>query len=53
MDTPPAFALNPADYGLPTRDELVKLRIWDIHYHGFLGPDPLKQHAQTERKFEA
>jgi predicted TIM-barrel fold metal-dependent hydrolase len=29
------FALNPADYGLPTRDELVKLRIWDMHYHGF------------------
>ncbi|MBI3863067.1 MAG: amidohydrolase family protein [Planctomycetia bacterium] len=41
------FTLNPADYGLPTRDELVKLRIWDIHYHGFLGPDPLKQHAET------
>ena len=29
------FALNPAAYGLPTRDELVKLRIWDMHYHGF------------------
>jgi predicted TIM-barrel fold metal-dependent hydrolase len=29
------FALDPAAYGLPTRDELVKLRIWDIHYHGF------------------
>ena len=29
------FALNPAAYGLPTRDDLVKLRIWDIHYHGF------------------
>jgi predicted TIM-barrel fold metal-dependent hydrolase len=28
------FALNPAAYGLPTRDELVKLRIWDAHYHG-------------------
>jgi predicted TIM-barrel fold metal-dependent hydrolase len=41
------FALNPADYGLPTRDDLVKLRIWDIHYHGFLGSDPLRQHAET------
>lgn len=30
------FALDPAAYGLPTRDDLVKLRIWDIHYHGFL-----------------
>jgi predicted TIM-barrel fold metal-dependent hydrolase len=29
------FALDPAAYGLPTRDDLVKLRIWDIHYHGF------------------
>jgi predicted TIM-barrel fold metal-dependent hydrolase len=33
---PREFALNPAAYGLPTRDDLVKLRIWDIHYHGFM-----------------
>ena len=33
--SPRDFVLNPAAYGLPTRDELVKLRIWDIHYHGF------------------
>ena len=33
--SPREFALNPAAYGLPTRDELVKLRIWDMHYHGF------------------
>jgi hypothetical protein len=36
---PPAardFALDPAAYGLPTRDDLVKLRIWDMHYHGFM-----------------
>ncbi len=36
---PPAaheFALDPAAYGLPTRDDLVKLRIWDVHYHGFM-----------------
>jgi uncharacterized protein len=31
------FALDPAAYGLPTRDDLLKLRIWDIHYHGFFG----------------
>jgi uncharacterized protein len=30
------FALDPATYGLPTRDDLVKLRIWDMHYHGFM-----------------
>jgi predicted TIM-barrel fold metal-dependent hydrolase len=35
MPNPREFALNPAAYGLPTRDDLVKLRIWDIHYHGF------------------
>lgn len=29
------FALNPAHYGLPTQGDLVRLRIWDIHYHGF------------------
>jgi predicted TIM-barrel fold metal-dependent hydrolase len=29
------FALDPSAYGLPTRDDLVKLRIWDMHYHGF------------------
>ena len=33
---PREFALDPAAYGLPTRDDLVKLRIWDMHYHGFL-----------------
>jgi predicted TIM-barrel fold metal-dependent hydrolase len=33
--SPLEFALNPAAYGLPTREDLVKLRIWDMHYHGF------------------
>ena len=33
---PREFALSPAAYGLPTRDDLVKLRIWDMHYHGFM-----------------
>jgi uncharacterized protein len=28
------FALNPADFGLPTREQLQALRIWDLHYHG-------------------
>jgi predicted TIM-barrel fold metal-dependent hydrolase len=48
------FALNPADYGLPTRDELVKLRIWDIHYHGFASRDGdgVRQHAETMRYVE-
>jgi predicted TIM-barrel fold metal-dependent hydrolase len=46
------LAFNPADYGAPTRDELVKLRIWDIHYHGFTGADPLRQHAETMRYVE-
>ena len=40
------FALNPADYGLPTREELRKLRIWDIHYHGLWEGD-LKKHEET------
>jgi predicted TIM-barrel fold metal-dependent hydrolase len=42
----PAFALNPADYGLPTREELRRLRIWDMHYHG-LWEGNLKTHAET------
>jgi uncharacterized protein len=33
---PDEFALNPADYGLPTRTELQAMRIWDTHYHGLL-----------------
>lgn len=40
------FALNPAAYGLPTRDDLVKLRIWDIHYHGFYGGG-IRQHEEN------
>lgn len=42
----PSFALNPADYGLPTREELRKLRIWDIHYHGLWDGD-FKKHEET------
>lgn len=43
---PQQFALNPADYGLPTREELVGLRIWDMHYHGAWQGN-LEQHAET------
>lgn len=46
------FALDPAAYGLPTREDLVKLRIWDIHYHGFAARDGLKQHEETYRSVE-
>jgi uncharacterized protein len=40
------FALNAADYGLPTRDDLVAMRIWDIHYHG-LWEGNFRQHEET------
>ena len=40
------FVLNAAAYGLPTRDDLVKLRIWDMHYHGFLGGG-IRQHEEN------
>jgi predicted TIM-barrel fold metal-dependent hydrolase len=42
----PSFALNPADYGLPTREELRRLRIWDVHYHG-LWEGNLRRHEET------
>lgn len=37
---PKNFVLNPGSYGIPTREELVEYRIWDTHYHGFLGGRP-------------
>lgn len=41
------FVLNPADYGLPTRDQLKELRIWDTHYHGFWTTiNPIGQHHE-------
>src|SRR5262245_26780027 len=48
MGTPSTntFALNPADYGLPTREELRQLRIWDMHYHG-LSEGNLRRHEET------
>src|SRR5438128_11348700 len=48
MSMPAAMdlTLSPAAYGLPTRDDLVKLRIWDMHYHGFLGGG-IAQHEEN------
>lgn len=43
---PRAFELNPASYGLPTRDELVNLRIWDMHFHGFYR-DGIRSHEEN------
>jgi predicted TIM-barrel fold metal-dependent hydrolase len=43
---PRQFALNPADYGLPTRADLIALRIWDVHYHGLEGGN-LRRHEET------
>lgn len=41
---PREFHLSAADYGVPTRDELVAYRIWDTHFHGFYGSNrPLEQ----------
>lgn len=41
------FSLDPRRYGIPDRQQLIDLRIWDSHYHGFLtGTDPIKQHHE-------
>ena len=45
---PREFSINPAEYGLPTRDELVSYRIWDNHFHGFLGPNPIEQYESNQ-----
>ena len=44
---PRDFSINAADYGLPTRDELVSYRIWDNHFHGFLAKYPIEQYEQN------
>lgn len=45
--TPQKFSIDPKKYGLPDRQQLVDLRIWDTHYHGFLtGTEPVKQHQE-------
>ena len=43
---PVQFALNPIDYGIPDRQQLIDLRIWDDHYHGFAADDQIKQHHE-------
>lgn len=30
-----SYPIDPAALGLPSLDELIDLRIWDLHYHGF------------------
>ena len=45
---PREFALNPAAYGLPSRDDLVKLRIWDNRHSLSL---PFDQHSAGFRWF--
>lgn len=41
------FALDPRAFGLPSRDELRALRIWDVHYHGFYpNVESIQQHQQ-------
>ena len=44
---PREFFLNPADYGLPTREELVGYRIWDNHFHGFAAGNPIEQYERN------
>lgn len=40
------FPFDPTLYGLPGREELIALRIWDAHYHGFLGAADMRQHEE-------
>ena len=40
------FVLDANAYGLPSREELVSLRIWDMHYHGLSDGD-LDLHTRT------
>lgn len=44
---PREFFINPADYGLSTRDELVAYRIWDNHFHGFAAANPIEQYERN------
>lgn len=49
-DTTSAF--SPHAYGLPTREELVAHRIWDLHYHGMGPPYAKSPVEQNEAAFE-
>lgn len=44
---PREFFINPAEYGLPTREELVGYRIWDNHFHGFAAKNPIEQYERN------
>jgi len=45
--SPLQFALDPNQYGMPDRQQLIDLRIWDDHYHGFAtSGDQVKQHHE-------
>lgn len=44
--SPVDFALNLADYGLPTREQFQGLRIWDMHYHGFYRTEGTRAHEE-------
>ena len=47
MKSPREFVLDPAEYGIPNRQQLADYRIWDTHYHGFLtGREPIEQHKR-------
>src|SRR5262245_17282112 len=46
--SPHELCFNPADYGLPTRDDLVAYRIWDNHFHGFAAKNPIEQYEQNK-----
>lgn len=48
------FAINPESYGLPTRTELVDMRIWDLHYHGLRNHEDVMEYVErmgVERVF--
>lgn len=48
------FGLDPRSIGLPSRDDLLEMRIWDSHYHGFSQQDevmPYFDRMAVERVF--
>jgi len=36
---PHVFLLNAAKFGVPSREEFVAYRIWDLHYHGLIADE--------------
>jgi hypothetical protein len=42
------FLLNPAKFGVPSREEFVSLRIWDLHYHGLMADELAANPRQHE-----